>query len=149
MLTYHGNSLVDHFPTHAEQFNQNINGLSFGAANLAWTSVELFQQYLAISLLFAVQALDLRARQLCDHYDGRVLLGTMAVPVYNSVCQVLDVEVSASSPFLYNDADRWLEKDIEALVEDIKSGGLVVQSISPVLQSLNDDFRLTEVGVAE
>lgn len=146
MLTYHGNSLVDHFPTHAEQFNQNINGLSFGAANLAWTSVGLFQQYLAISLLFAVQALDLRARQLCDHYDGRVLLGSSAEPVYNAVCQVLDVEVSASSPFLLNDSDRWLERDIQSLVEDIKSGGLVIESIQPVLQSLEDDFRLAEVS---
>ena len=65
MLTYFGNPLVEHFPTHAEQFNQNVNGLSWGSANLAWQSVELFTQYTAVALIFAVQSLDLRAiRQL-------------------------------------------------------------------------------------
>ena len=42
LLTYYGNPLVEHFPTHAEQYNQNINGLSWGAANLAWESVRAF-----------------------------------------------------------------------------------------------------------
>ena len=49
MLTYFGNPIVEHFPTHAEQFNQNINGLSWGSANLAWKSVELFQHYLSVA----------------------------------------------------------------------------------------------------
>ena len=33
MLTYNANPTVEHFPTHAEQFNQNVNGLSWGSAN--------------------------------------------------------------------------------------------------------------------
>jgi phenylalanine ammonia-lyase len=63
MLTYLGNPIVEHFPTHAEQFNQNVNGLSWGAANLAWRSVTWFRSYLAVSLLFGVQALDLSAKK--------------------------------------------------------------------------------------
>ena len=43
MLAHQANPLVQHYPTHAEQYNQNINGLSWGSANLAWRSVELFQ----------------------------------------------------------------------------------------------------------
>src|SRR5215510_11336195 len=45
LLTFFGNSLVDRFPTHAEQFNQNINSQGFGSANLARQAVETFQQY--------------------------------------------------------------------------------------------------------
>ncbi len=61
LLTYYGNPLVEHFPTHAEQFNQNINGLSWGSANLASQCVELFTHYTSVALIFAVQAVDLRA----------------------------------------------------------------------------------------
>ena len=76
MLTYYGNPIVEHFPTHAEQYNQNINGLSWGSANLAWKSVELFQHYLSVALIFSIQALDLRAKSNLGHYDGRGMLGS-------------------------------------------------------------------------
>jgi phenylalanine ammonia-lyase len=39
MLTFYGNSLTDRFPTHAEQFNQNINSQGYGSANLARRSI--------------------------------------------------------------------------------------------------------------
>jgi len=60
LLTFYGNSIVDRFPTHAEQFNQNINSQGFNSANLDPRSIELFQQYLALALIFGVQAVDLR-----------------------------------------------------------------------------------------
>ena len=108
LLTYMGNPLVEHFPTHAEQFNQNVNGLSWGAANLAWKSVTYFQQYLAISLLMSVQAVDLRAKQVCGHYDGRSLLGKLNVRTYDTVYQLLNARPGESRPFVFNDSDRWL-----------------------------------------
>lgn len=43
LLTFYGNSIADRFPTHAEQYNQNINSQEFASANLARTSVEIFQ----------------------------------------------------------------------------------------------------------
>ncbi|MBV9791243.1 MAG: aromatic amino acid lyase, partial [Chloroflexi bacterium] len=48
MLTFLGNSIADHFPTHAEQFNQNINSQGFNSANLARQSVDVLRQYLAL-----------------------------------------------------------------------------------------------------
>ncbi len=39
LLGFLGQPLVDRFPTHAEQFNQNVNSLGFGAAGLARESV--------------------------------------------------------------------------------------------------------------
>ena len=60
ILGFLGSPLVDRFPTHAEQFNQNINSLGFGAAQLARQSITTFQHYLAIALLVGAQAVDLR-----------------------------------------------------------------------------------------
>lgn len=40
LLTFYGNALTDCFPTHAEQFNQNINSQGFGSANLARQSID-------------------------------------------------------------------------------------------------------------
>src|SRR4029450_3022213 len=54
MLSFLGNSIADRFPTHAEQFNQNINSQGFGSANLARESLRRCRQYLAIALIFGV-----------------------------------------------------------------------------------------------
>ena len=141
MLTWFGNPLVDHFPTHAEQFNQNINGLSWGASQAAWKSVELFQSYLSISLIFAVQALDLRAKQVFGDFDGRRLLGTLPVQLYTSVCKLLDHEPGPQKPFLFNDSDRWLEEDVESICESLSQGGPIVESVQPILQSFDQKMR--------
>lgn len=140
MLTYQGNPLVDHFPTHAEQFNQNINGLSWGAANLAWGSVELFQQYLAIAMIFSVQALDLRARAKLGHFDGRAIVGESLKGVYESVCGELQVVPGPDRPLVFDDVDRWLEQDIEVLAGSLASGGAVVQSTQSILESFEQAF---------
>ncbi len=140
MLTYFGNPVVEHFPTHAEQFNQNINGLSWGSANLAWQSVELFQQYMAVALIFSVQALDLQAKKSFGHYDGRVMLGTLAEPLYSTICDVLDCPPSQDKPFLYNDADRWLEEHLEALRNNLSQRGSLIDAVQPILDSYSQCF---------
>ena len=140
MLTYLGNPIVEHFPTHAEQFNQNINGLSWGSANLAWKSVQHFQQYMSVALIFSIQALDLRAKKSFGHFDGRVMLGTLAEPLYAAVCQVLDCRPDEGKPLLFNDSERWLEEDIEALAQDIGDEGIIVDSVKPILNSFEATF---------
>ena len=140
MLTYFGNPVVEHFPTHAEQFNQNINGLSWGAANLAWKSVELFQHYLAVALIFAVQAVDLRAKSTFGHYDGRALLGTSVVPLYTAVCEAMGSEPGTKEPFLFNDSDQWLEEQLATLCSNISTHGAVVSSVEPILDAF-DEYR--------
>lgn len=140
MLTYFGNPIVEHYPTHAEQFNQNINGLSWGAANQAWKSVELFQHYMAVSLIFAVQALDMRAKSSFGHYDGRALLGSLAQPLYLAVCQVLECHPGTDKPFLFDDSDRWLEQDIEEVRQSISTEGPIVEAVRPVLDSFEECF---------
>ncbi|MEC7501127.1 MAG: aromatic amino acid ammonia-lyase [Planctomycetota bacterium] len=141
MLTWFGNPMVDQFPTHAEQFNQNINGLSWGASHAAWKSVELFRHYLSIALIFSVQALDLRAKQVFGDFDGRRLLGAVPVQVYTAVCKLLDNEPGPDRPFLFDDSDRWLEQDVDAIGESLVQNGPIVESIQPILKSFDNNLR--------
>ena len=138
MLTHAANPLVEHFPTHAEQFNQNINGLSWGAANLAWKSIQLYLQYLAVASLFAVQAIDLRAKASLGHFDGRVLLSDVGRNFYETVCELLNVEPTEERPYLFDDSDRWLEEDVQRLVGDISIQGKLVEAVDPVMTSFED-----------
>lgn len=140
MLTYLGNPLVEHFPTHAEQFNQNINGLSWGAANFGWKSVELLQHYLSVALIFAVQAIDLRAKSTLGHYDGKALLGTLLSPVYTAVSQAMDVELNAERPLLFDDSDLWLEEKLAALHINLSSHDSVTRAIIPILDSFDENL---------
>ena len=138
MLTYYGNPIVEHFPTHAEQFNQNVNGLSWGSANMAWKSVDLFQHYLAVAMIVAIQACDLRAKSSLGHYDGRALLGPLAASIYEAICQAMDHHPKSDRPFLHDDRDRWLEQHQSALVENIQQQGVIVDSLGPILTSFDE-----------
>jgi phenylalanine ammonia-lyase len=141
MLTYFGNPLVEHFPTHAEQFNQNVNGLSWGSANLAWNSVELFTQYVSIALIFGVQSLDLRAYALYGNYDGRALVGAGVLPLYESVYTTLARQCGAASPLIFNDADQLLEDWLQLLAENIDRDGSIVNAVTPIVDSfVNSGF---------
>lgn len=140
MLTYLGNPVVEHFPTHAEQFNQNINGLSWGSANLAWKSVELFRHYMCVALLFSLQALDLQAKKTLGHYDGRALLGSTLASLYEALLAVLDVAPDSARPYVFDDSDRWLEDHLERLNDAIAGESALVQAIAPILEAF-DQFQ--------
>ena len=144
MLTYYGNPIVEHFPTHAEQFNQNINGLSWGSASLAWKSVELFQHYVAVSMIFSVQALDLRAKSNLGHYDGRAMLGSLAVGLYEAVCETMNCHPGKDKPFLFNDRDQWPEEQLALIYENIRSHGTIVKAVDPILASFDESCLCPE-----
>jgi phenylalanine ammonia-lyase len=74
LLNFYGNSMADRFPTHAEQFNQNINSQSFNSAMLARKSIGIFQQMLAIATIFGVQGVEHRAKMRHGSYDPREYL---------------------------------------------------------------------------
>lgn len=140
LLTHLGQPLVEHFPTHAEQYNQNINGLSWGSAIQTWKAVELYQHYLAVALICAVQAVDLRARQQFGHADGRALLSEPIVALYEAVCASIDVAPDASRPLLFDDRDLWLEDALSRLQDAIHQHADVVQSVGEVTQSFRNTF---------
>ena len=136
ILTFLGNSLVDRFPTHAEQFNQNINSQGLGSANLARQSVDTFQQYMAVALMFVVQAVDLRTRLMKGHFDARQCLSANSMPLYEAVCNVVGRAPSAERPFIRNDNEQLLSEYIRRIAADISSGGKIPDAVNGVRNSL-------------
>ena len=137
LLTFYGNSIADRFPTHAEQFNQNINSQGFASANLARRSVEIFQQYMAIALMFGVQAVDLRTYAVVQHYDARVTLSPATRDLYMAVRDVVGQPASTDRPYIWNDHEQGLDEHIARIATDIASEGKIVAAVNNVLSSLN------------
>jgi len=129
LLTFFGNSLVDRFPTHAEQFNQNINSQGFGSANLARQSIDTFQQYMAIALMFGVQAADLRTYKFAQHYDAREYLSPATRPLYEAILKVVGQAPSSERPYIRNDNEQTLDYHIAAIAADIAAEGKIPQAV--------------------
>ncbi len=125
MLSFLGQSLVDRFPTHAEQFNQNINSLGLGSASLARQSIQTFYQYMAVALIFGVQAVDLRAHLVAGHYDARSVLSPASSVLYEVVREVVDRPPSPDRPYIKNDDEQALEDHIRLIAADIEAGGRI------------------------
>jgi phenylalanine ammonia-lyase len=139
MISFFGNSLADRFPTHAEQFNQNINSLGFGSANLARRSLDMVEQYMAVSLLFGVQAADLRTFVSAGHYDARSTLSPATRGLYEAVRSVTGRPPAKGRPFLWNDTEQFLDADVARVLIDIQAGGETVQAVRSVVESLQSD----------
>ncbi len=136
LLSFLGNSLADRFPTHAEQFNQNINSQGFGSANLARQSIDLFQQYLALALIFGIQAVDLRNYKILGHYDARAGLSPPTARLYEAVREVIGNPPTKDRPYLWNDDEQALDEHLQRLVADIESDGRIVQAMTETVSSL-------------
>jgi len=135
MLGFYGNSLADRFPTHAEQFNQNINSLGLGSANLTRRSLDIFEQYMAVALLFGIQAADLRTFAAAGHYDARLSLSPASRNLYEAVRSVTGRPASKVRPFLWNDNEQFLDAHVTRLVADIQAGGKTVQAVDDMVAS--------------
>jgi phenylalanine ammonia-lyase len=135
-LMFFGNPLTPHYPTHAEGFNQNINSQGFGSANLSRRSVEIFQQYMAISLLFGVQAAELRTHKVLGHYDASQSLSQASLPLYAAIYEVIGRQFSAEQALIWNDYEQTMDAYIAAITEDIRQGGKIVRAVAGVREAL-------------
>jgi phenylalanine ammonia-lyase len=136
LLSFYGNSIVDRFPTHAEQFNQNINSQGFNSANLARRSVEIFQQYLAVALIFGVQAVDLRTYILANHYDATTCLSDNTKDLYCAVKKVVGKLPSEQTPLIWDDNEQYLDEYIHLIAHNISQGGEIVEAVKKLVFSL-------------
>lgn len=136
LIMFLGNSFVDRFPSHAEQFNQNVSSQGMESALLARQSINTFHQYLAIALMFAVQAVDLRSHKIVGHYDARACLSPATKPLYEAVRNVVGVPPSGSRPYIWNDDDQSLESHIAQIASDIAQDGIVPQAVRELARSL-------------
>ena len=130
LLAFFGNSLVDRFPTHAEQFNQNINSQGFGSANLTRQAIETFHHYIAIALLFGVQAVDLRTYSLVGHYDAQTCLSPATARLYDAIRTVIGRPSSATLPCIWNDNEQALDVYIARIAADVASGGCIPHAVT-------------------
>ncbi|MGA8806782.1 MAG: aromatic amino acid lyase [Thermoanaerobaculia bacterium] len=137
-LLHLGTPMSDRYLTHAEQFNQNINSLGFGSANLARRAVAFSQQYMAVALMFGVQAADLRARREEGHYDGRAGLSPATVPLYEAVYKMCRVKPGRDRAFVHDDRDQSLESYIEEIAADIARVGTIPNAVQETMQALRE-----------
>ncbi len=137
-LMFYGNALTPHYPSHAEGFNQNINSQGFGSANLARRSVEIYQQYMAISLLFGVQAAELRTHIECGHYDASQSLSAATLPLYTAIYEVIGRQFDDKQALIWNDYEQGMDLYIAAITGDIQAGGKIVQAVEKVKGALFD-----------
>jgi phenylalanine ammonia-lyase len=138
MLLFYGNSIADRYPTHAEQFNQNINSQGFGSANLARRSLDVFEQYLAIALMFGVQAVDLRSQVMQGTCDPRGFMSPASLPLYTAVRRVTSSVPAADRPFVWNDSDQLLDVHLGAIISDLRTsgGGVIAGAVRDTVASL-------------
>jgi phenylalanine ammonia-lyase len=140
LLGFLGQPLVDRFPTHAEQFNQNVNSLGFGAARLARESVRTFRHYLAIAIVFGVQAVDLRTAAVDGHYDARSALSPATVPLYEAVRDVLGRPADRHRSLIWDNRGEALDGLIDRLVADLSSDGRLATALRPFVPFAPNDL---------
>jgi len=136
LLSFYGNPIADRFPTHAEQFNQNINSQGYNAAPLASKSVSLLRSYLALALIFEVQGVELRSFMRTGSYDPRKQLSPLLVPLYEAVRAVLDGRPTAERPLIWDDDQQSLDLYVEALAAGIVAESEPVEAMRPITRLL-------------
>lgn len=138
ILCFLGNSIADRYPTHAEQFNQNINSQGFASANLSRQSVATFRNYLAAALMMGVQAVDLRNKLLTGHYDARKCLSPGSCRLYEAVREVVGVAPSSDRPYVFDDGDIHRDGHLRLISDDIRSEGLIVAAVRPFIAGVSN-----------
>ena len=136
MLLFYGNSIADKFPTHAEQFNQNINSQGFNSALLTAKSIDLFRKYISVSLIFAVQAVDLRVRKMDKDFDVKAHLSPETYKVYKAMMQICDKPENGKLPFIFNDNTHPIDNYLKRIENDINQTGLLEEACSDTLMDL-------------
>jgi phenylalanine ammonia-lyase len=136
LISFYGQSIVDRFPTHAEQFNQNINSQAMNSANLARETLDVLEHYLSVALICGVQAVELRAKLTTDSYDARTILSPATVPLYEAARIAAMSAPNAARPLHWNDLDEFIQPKVEGVLSDVNTRGSIIDAIGPVRKAL-------------
>jgi phenylalanine ammonia-lyase len=136
LLEFYGQSIVERFPTHAEQFNQNVNSQAMSSANLARDALDVFTHFLAVALFCCVQAVELRAKLSDGSYDARAVLSPETQAVYVAARAAASGPPSAGRPLLWNDMDQVIQPMLEGLIAALDKDGPILQATASVSESL-------------
>src|SRR5262249_22739062 len=101
-LVHLANPVVTLYPTHAEQFNQNVNSQSFNAAVLTLEAIKLLKYHLAAALIFAIQGIELRAEERFGACLGssRRLLSKLSLQLYEAINEILARDPSSAAALI-------------------------------------------------
>lgn len=136
LLSFYGQSIVDRFPTHAEQFNQNINSQAMNSANLAREAVDVLEHYLSVALLIGLQAVELRAQLIGGGYDARNILSPATAALYEAARGAAAGPPDPARPLHWNDLDGFIQPKVEGILADIQARGAILAAITPVREGL-------------
>jgi phenylalanine ammonia-lyase len=136
LVGYYGHPMADRYPTHAEQFNQNINSQAMNAANLARESLDVLTHLLANAVLFGVQAVELRAWQAAGSFDATALLSPATRPLYHAARVAAGGAPDGARPLVWDDVDGFLQPKVEAVLAQMAPGGTVHAAVHPVSAAL-------------
>ncbi len=129
LLTYLGNTFVDRFPTHAEQYNQNINSQSYIAAQLARESVRVWRLYVSVALLIGLQAVDLRAHRESGSFDAMPLLSCRLARLYSVLRRIVGRPADERRPYVWDDDEQSLDRHIACVAADLEQGGHIFKAL--------------------
>lgn len=130
-LTFLGSPVADRFPTHAEQFNQNINSQSFLASRLARESLGGVEYYLGVALTIAVQAVDLRSHIQTGSFDARPVLAPGTRRLYEAVRAILGRPADSARPLVWDDRGQELDVFVNVLAADLRHGQAIGGALGP------------------
>lgn len=129
LISFYGQSIVDRFPTHAEQFNQNINSQAMNSANLARETLDVLEHYLSVALICGVQAVELRAKLVADSFDARAILSPATVPLYLAGRQAAKGAPDAARPLHWDDLDEFIQPKVEGVLASVHDRGAVIDAV--------------------
>jgi phenylalanine ammonia-lyase len=136
LISYYGQSIVDRFPTHAEQFNQNVNSQAMNSANLAREQLDVLEHFLSLALLCAVQAVELRSKLTADTYDARAVLSPGTRSLYVAARTAAAGAPNADRPLHWNDLDEFIQPKVEGILASLTTRGAVFEAVAGLSKSL-------------
>jgi phenylalanine ammonia-lyase len=120
-LLHLGNPIVLLFPTHAEQFNQNVNSQGFNASMLSHEAVNLYWSYLAAAIVFGIQGVELRSHTRGLGYDARAILSPLTRRLYLAGYKVMMRSPRKERPLIDARDRAAIDVLTDRLVEDLKN----------------------------
>ena len=120
-VLYYASPVWPLFSTHSEQYNQAVNSLAFQSALMASESCRLTQTYLSVALMHAIQACELRTKQIFGSYCAKEYISPRLIPLYDAYYTVIGKQSSSSKPAFITDYDCAYSVAIEAISKDIAS----------------------------
>jgi phenylalanine ammonia-lyase len=142
LLTFYGQSMADRFPTHAEQFNQNVNSQAMNAANLTREALDVFTHFMAVSLMCAVQAVELRSKLAEGTFDARAILSPATQDFYVAARTAAAGTPDPDRPLHWDDFDGFIQPRVEGLIAGLAPEGSIARTLAPIAAALRSgDMR--------